>query len=49
MGTPRNGDKSAIQSNSRFYFYNNGFIFTSNNEQKEQTDREKYSGQLERS
>ena len=44
MGTPGKGDKSAIQSRPKllFYFYNDGFISTSNSEQKEQTIREKY-------
>ena len=44
MGTPRKGDKSAIQSKLLFKFYNDGFISTSrpNSEQEEQTDREKY-------
>ena len=42
MGTPGKGDKSAIQSKLLFKFYNDGFISTSNSEQKEQTNREKY-------
>ena len=40
MGTPVKGDKSVIQN--FFKFYNDGFISTSNSEQKEQTNREKY-------
>ena len=40
--TPGKGDKSAIQNNYFFKFYNDGFISTSNSEQKEQTNREKY-------
>ena len=42
MGTPGKGDKSAIQSKLIFKLYNDGFISTSNSEQKEQTNREKY-------
>ena len=42
MRTPGKGDKSAIQSKLLFSFYNNGFISTSNSEQEEQTNREKY-------
>ena len=42
MGTPGKGDKSAIQSKLLFKFYNDDFISTSNIEQKEQTNREKY-------
>ena len=39
METPGKGDKS---DKLLFYFYNDGFISTSNSEQKEQTNREKY-------
>ena len=42
METPGKGDKGAIQSKLLFYFYNDCFISTSNSEQKEQTNREKY-------
>ena len=42
MGTPEKGDKSAIQSKLLFKFYNDGFLSTSNSEQEEQTNREKY-------
>ena len=42
MGTPGKCDKSAIQSKLLFEFYNDGFISTSNSEQEEQTNREKY-------
>ena len=42
MGTLGKGDKSAIQIKLLFKFYNNGFISTSNSEQEEQTNREKY-------
>ena len=35
MGTPGKGDKSAIQEKLIFKFYNDGFISTSNSEQKE--------------
>ena len=42
MGTPGKGDKSAIQSKLLFKFYNDGFISTSNREQKEQTNRDNY-------
>ena len=42
IGTPRKGDKSAIQSKLLFKFYNDGFISTSNSEQKQQTNRGKY-------
>ena len=39
MGTPRTGDKSAIQNK----FYNDGYISTSYSEQKGQTNKEKYA------
>ena len=43
MGTPRTGDKSVIQNKKLFKFYTDGFISTSSNsEQKEQTNKEKY-------
>ena len=42
MGTLGKGDKSVIQRKLLFKFYNNGFISTSNSEQEEQTNREKY-------
>ena len=42
MGTLGKGDKSVIQRKLLFQFYNNGFISTSNSEQEEQTNREKY-------
>ena len=42
MGTPRTGDKSAIQNKYLFKFYNDGFISTNNSEQKEQTNKQKY-------
>ena len=42
MGTLGKGDKSAIQIKLLFKFYNDGFISTSNSEQEEQTNREKY-------
>ena len=42
MGTLGKGDKSVIQRKLLFYFYNNGFISTSNSEQEEQPNREKY-------
>ena len=34
-GASRTGDKSAIQNKELFKFYNDGFIYTSNSEQKE--------------
>ena len=42
MGTLGKGDKSIIQRKLLFLFCNNGFIFTSNSEHEEQTNREKY-------
>ena len=36
------GDKSAIQNKKFFQFYNDGFVFTSKSEQKEQANKEKY-------
>ena len=42
MGTFGKGDKSAIQSKLLFKFYNDVFTSTSNSEQEEQTNREKY-------
>ena len=42
MGTLGKGDKSVIQRKLLFKFYNNCFISTSNSEQEEQTNREKY-------
>ena len=39
MGTPGKGDKSALQNKLLFKFYNDGFISTSNSEQKEQTEK----------
>ena len=39
MGTPQKGDKSVIQNKLLFKFYNDGFISTSNSEQKEQTEK----------
>ena len=42
MGNPGKCEKSAIQSKLLFEFYNDGFISTSNSEQKEQTNRKKY-------
>ena len=40
MGTTGKGDKSDLQNKYFFQFYNYGFIFSSNSEQKEQTNRE---------
>ena len=40
MGTPRKGDKSAIQSKLLFKFYNVSFISISNSEQKK-TNKQK--------
>ena len=42
MGVLGKVDKSVIQRKLLFQFYNNGFISTSNSEQEEQTNREKY-------
>ena len=42
IGTPVKGDKVSLETNNFFNFYNDGFISTSNSEQKEQTNREKY-------
>ena len=42
MGTPGKGDKSAIESKLFLKFYNDGFISSSNSEQEEQTNKEKY-------
>ena len=38
IGTPRKGNKNAIQNKKCFKFYNDGFFLTSNNEQKKQTN-----------
>ena len=42
MGTLGKGNKSAIQSKLLLQFYNDGFISTSNSEQEEQTNIDKY-------
>ena len=42
IGTPGKVTKVSVKTNTFFYFHNDGFISTSNSEQKEQTNREKY-------
>ena len=42
MGTPEQVIKVPFETNLLFKFYNDGFIFTSNSEQKQQTNKEKY-------